>query len=407
MDKLLFISVHKIKDKKMMLPGDPIAVVEAPAFLAALPEPYLISRLMKSMQVATRFTKLAKAVGWERQRLFEVGLRAANSFDDHLDSVRVLESVGLSMTSSGVASERTGIIAGGSMGHRYTQRFTSDYQAFSWAIDRMLAYKEANAVAGTVKLSLLLDTLDTLRSGLPAAVRVIKERIDVIKPHIDVSVRLDSGDMERQLIEIIRTFQRELRPYNYLPSIIVESGLTARAVSRYERIAREQGFPRNKMLYGVGGYLVGGIQRDFISLVYKVSAYGGQATMKFADERDRAKESYPGAVTLLESEQTGQVRRLVALRTESEALRQAGWREVFVDLVNNGQYIGPQQTKRERLAYIEQRWEHVGQSYTGDDKYPEDFPRKPLLSAGVAGLVERLRFQQLNFALPRLVANSN
>jgi nicotinic acid phosphoribosyltransferase len=334
-------------------------------------------------------------------------MRAANSNEDHMDSVRTLASVGLRMTSSGVAGARVGIATGGSMGHRYTQRFASDYQAYTEAIDRILEYKNTNVISGKVKLSLLLDTRNTLRSGLPAAVRVIQERLEEIKQHIELSVRLDSGDLEKQLTVIIQEFQQALPYPTGWPAIILESGLTAQAVARFEHIAKTLGYPRDKLLYGVGGYLVGGIARDFISLVYKVSSYNGIPTMKFADERQRGKESYPGNVTLLEETTDGQLQRMVALREETETLRRRGWQEVFVDLVRDGRYVGPRIGKSNRIAYIQRRWQQVGRGYLGEEKFPEDFPRKPRHSEGVDRLVERLRSQQLNFALPNLVAIHN
>lgn len=401
------ILVRGVTDGEVVLPGDPIAVVQAPAIMAAVPEPYFIGRLMKSMQVATRFTKLSQAVGWERQRLFEVGMRAANSIEDHIDSIRTLERVGLRMTSSGVAGAKTGIATGGSMGHRYTQRFSNDYQAYIQAIDRMLAYKYDRGDSGKVKLSLLLDTRNTLQSGLPAAIKVIQERHDQIKQHLELSVRLDSGDMVQQLSEIIRRFQQELPGPEVWPAIIVESGLTAEVVARFEQVGKAKGYPREKLLYGVGGYLVGGIQRDFISLVYKVSSYNGEPTMKFADERQRGKESYPGNVTLMEKSIDGRIQRLVALREESDGLSQCGWREVFVNLIEDGRYCGPRFDKKQRIAFIERRWQQVSQGYLGDEKYPREFPSKPRLSTGVARLAERLRAQQLNIDLPNLVAIRN
>ena len=129
------ISIRGVQDGEVVKPGDPIAVFTAPAVFAALIEPYIIGALMKSAQIATRFTKTAKATNWDYKRIFEVGLRAAPSIQDHIESVSILSKVGLMMSSHGEAAKQAGIKAGGSMGHRYTQRFTTDYDAYIKAVD--------------------------------------------------------------------------------------------------------------------------------------------------------------------------------------------------------------------------------------------------------------------------------
>lgn len=384
------ITVRGVRDGEVVRPGEPMAVIRAPAVLAAVPEPVFIGQAMKAVQLATRFTKISKAVGWDRRRVFEVGMRAANSVTDHNESIAVLEKVGLGMSSSGVAAQQAGIAAGGSMGHRYTQRFANDYEAFMQAVDRMLMFKQERGNQGKVKLSLLLDTRSTLQSGLPAAIRVIEERFADIVRDIDLSVRLDSGDLVAQLLVIMRTFKERFEPRGWLPAIIVESGLTPEQIARFEQVAAEQGYPRDKMVYGVGGYLVGGLSRDFVSMVYKVSSVEGRPTMKFGDEEDAGKMSYPGEITLVERGRGQGVDRRIALLSEMESLGAAGWTDTFIDIARDGVMVAPAVTKEERVARIEERWDSVGRSYLGDEKYPRAFARRPGLSAGVKALAREL-----------------
>ena len=392
------VSIRGVQDGQVVQPGDPIAVFTAPAVFAALVEPLMIGALMKSAQIATRFTKTAKATNWNYSRIFEVGLRAASSIQDHIESISVLSKVGLMMSSHGEAAKQAGIKAGGSMGLRYTQRFSSYYEAFMNALDRSIEFSKENGLTNKVNLSLLLDTRNTLQAGLPDAISVIKERIDDIKRYINLSVRLDSGDLKQQLKTIINTFNIQLGGMKYLPSIIVESGLKSDDVAEFEAIAKEYGFPVEKMLYGLGGYLVGGINRDFLSMVYKVSSFDGQATMKFADEADKGKESYPGNVTLVERSKDDSIERKVILVNELAIFIEAGWKDIFSDLVINGEVIEPNEPKDNLIEFIQSRWDDVAKGYIGNEKYPEEFARRPQMSDSINQLTDKIRYQQITIA---------
>lgn len=388
------IGIRALPDGTVVLPGEPIAVISAPALLAAVPEPYLIGATMRAVQVATRFTKAAKAVEWERGRLFEVGLRATSSVAEHEASVQVLASVGLGMSSSGVAAASAAIASGGTMGHRYTQRFSDDESAFEQALDRMLAYRRSTATQDKVKLSFLLDTRDTLAAGLPAAVRVIERRFETIVREVDLSVRLDSGDLEAQLRAVASTFQARFATRGWLPGILIESGLNPERIASLEAVVRASRYPREKVGYGLGGYLVGGISRDWIGLVYKLAEAGGRATMKFANEAGGAKESYPGDITLVERDATGRTERQVALRAEVAGLRRAGWRDLMVTIADDGRMLQTAPTPVDLPERIARAWDHVAGGYIGEEKHASQFPVKPRLSVGVRQSIHRLRAAQ-------------
>lgn len=386
------VTVRGVRDGEVVLPGEPIAVIQAPAVMAAVPEPYSIGRMSKAAQVVTRFTKIAKAMNWDRRRVFEVGMRAAMSISDHNETVKILAGVGLGMTSSGIAAELAGIASGGSMGHRYTQRFTADYEAFNQAIDRMLAFRKERGIKGKVKVSFLLDTRDTMRSGLPAAIRVIEERWEEITRYIDLSVRLDSGDLAAQLREMIRVFKAKFEARGWLPAIIVESGLTPTDIAQFEVIAVEEAYPLEKMIYGVGGYLVGGISRDFVSMVYKASTYDdGIPTMKFGDEEDGAKESYPGNITLMEKGEGACIERKIALVEEVKKMEEQGWREIFGDIARDGVMVTSPPSKEEKIQRIEQQWDTVAQGYIGEEKRPEGFASRPVVTDAITRMIEQMR----------------
>jgi len=393
------ISVRGVRAGEVVRPGEPIAVIKAPAFLAAIPEPVFIGEIMTSVQVATRFTKIAKALSWQRSRVFEVGMRA-DRMDNHIDKIKLLAKVGLGMSSSGTAAKQAGIRSGGSMGHHYTQRFDSDYEAFMQAVDRILEFKHSRNIQQKVKLSFLLDTRDTLQFGLPDALQVIEARYDEIAKNIDLSVRLDSGDLALQLKFIIKAFLERFDVNGFMPAIIVESGLTAVDIAKFEKIANELGFPLEKMLYGVGGYLVGAINRDFVSMVYKVATYNdGIPTMKFADEANKGKESIPGEITLMERQGLKGIERQIALLSEVESLKRNGWNDLFQDICVEGLMQAEKDLKEissaKLLARINERWDNIAAGYIGDEKYPKEFALRPDYSEGVETIIEWIRFNQL------------
>ena len=389
------ITVRGVKAGEVVLPGEPIAVIKAPAFLAAIPEPVFIANMMTSIQVATRFTKVAQALNWERERVFEVGMRA-DKVEEHIKKIKTLAGVGLKMTSSGIAAKEAGIKAGGSMGHRFTQRFSSDYDAFIQALEQMLWFKDSEQIKEKVKLSFLLDTRNTLLSGLPAALAVIEERYDDIVANVDLSVRLDSGDLAYQLEVIIDQFLNQFDGSVFMPSIILESGLNPRDIASFEAIAKRKGFPLNKMLYGVGGYLVSGVKRDDVSMVYKVSSYDdGIATMKFGDEDNRGKESYPGEISLMERQTTKGIERQLALISEVESLKAQGWKDLFETICLDGVMQITIASKQERIARLTERWKMVAKGYIGDKKRPENFTLRPQYSHRLEASVQWIRELQL------------
>lgn len=402
------VSVRGLVDGEVALPGDPIAVVTGPAALVGAIEPLLIGEQMASLQLGTRLTKVAAAVGWDMARIFEVGLRAVDGADQHVRALRRLKRLGLKATSDGLAARELGLRAVGTMGHRFTQRFSGadgDYAAFSEAVDQMLRYREMERIDEALPLSFLLDTRDTLGKGFPAALRVIEERLEAIRGRLAISVRLDSGDMRGQFRVIAKELLDRFDTRGYMPKIIVESGLTAADVADFEALADETGFDRRNVFYGVGGYLVGRLDRDFISLVYKVAAFGGHSrrdhdaahpVMKFGNEPLSGKESYPGHFELWERGDPSGVQRMLAKRNERLRQTSQGWRPLFQDLVIEGELVaGAIKDDAAVQESVRRRWSEVARNYVGDDKRYYDGReaplKRPLYSNGLAQVVHHLR----------------
>ncbi|HSP78883.1 MAG TPA: nicotinate phosphoribosyltransferase [Myxococcaceae bacterium] len=215
----------------------------------------------------------------EPGRIFEVGLRAATCLEQHELALRACKEAGVMRTSNVYLAEKLGMIPVGTMGHEHVQRYGSDEAAFRAIRERR-----------PERSSYLLDTFDTLRSGLPAAWRLIRE-----EPEAGDSIRFDSGDKQRQYVHAVTEAKKE----GLHPVLILEDGLDAQATREFEALRREHGWEPAKQFYGYGGTIVARTMacpftRDRVAAVYKLSRTGHVPVMKFGNELAEGKQSIPG-----------------------------------------------------------------------------------------------------------------
>lgn len=224
-----------------------------------------------------RVDSIVKAVGGAPDRLFEVGLRSATCREQHLTVLRACNELKVRRTSHVWGAKELNMSPVGTMGHEHVQRYGSDDAAF-----RAMKDRRPN------RSSFLLDTFDTMRSGVPAALRVMKER-----PETGDSVRYDSGNKLAQYLYVVSQAQeRKLDPAH-----ILEDELDDRKTQEYERVRKVMGVAENRQFYGYGGFLVndpnfGSLTRDNVSAAYKLCESGGRPVMKFSSTK--GKESLPG-----------------------------------------------------------------------------------------------------------------
>ena len=121
---------------------------------------------------------LVDAVGGNPDRIFEVGMRAVSCMEQHRIALSAIKEAGIMRTSNVYLAKELGMIPVGTMGHEHIQRFGNDYQAFITMRDRFPGF-----------ISYLPDTFDSIRSGIPAALRAIQER-----PDRNAGIRFDSED---------------------------------------------------------------------------------------------------------------------------------------------------------------------------------------------------------------------
>ena len=171
-------TLRSMQEGELVFGNEPMLRVEAPLAEAQLIETAMLNIVNYQTLIATKAARIKQTVGSED--LMEFGTRRAQEFDAALWGTRAAFIGGFSATSNVRAGKKFGIPVSGTHAHAFVQAYRDEYTAFC-----KYAETHTNCV-------FLVDTYDTLKSGVPNAIRVAKEfgaRIHFI------GIRLDSGDM--------------------------------------------------------------------------------------------------------------------------------------------------------------------------------------------------------------------
>ena len=164
-----------------IFPKEPIMTVRAPAIEAQLIETYVLLCINHQSLIATKANRVVRAA--EGRTVMEFGSRRAQGADAAILGARAAYIGGCNGTACTISDQLFNVYAGGTMAHAWVQMFDSEYEAFK-------AYCQLYPNNAT----LLVDTYNTLKSGVPNAIRVFNE---VLKPMgiTKCGIRLDSGDI--------------------------------------------------------------------------------------------------------------------------------------------------------------------------------------------------------------------
>lgn len=173
--------IYAVPEGTPVFPGEPLLTVKAPAAQAQLIETYLLLAINHQSLIATKANRMVRAA--QGRPIMEFGARRAQGTDGAVMGARAAYIGGCIGTSCTLCDELYGVPAGGTMAHAWVQMFDSEYEAFKTYCE---LYPH-NAV-------LLVDTYNTIKSGVPNAIRAFKE---VLVPQgiTDFGIRLDSGDI--------------------------------------------------------------------------------------------------------------------------------------------------------------------------------------------------------------------
>ena len=173
--------IWAIPEGTPIFPREPVVTVRAPAIEAQLIETFTLLTINHQSLIATKANRIVRAA--EGRTVLEFGSRRAQGNDGAISGARAAYIGGCAGTACTISDQLYGVPAGGTMAHSWVQMFDSQYEAFK-------TYCEIYPTNAT----LLVDTYNVLKSGVPDAIRAFNE---VLRPKgiTKCDIRLDSGDI--------------------------------------------------------------------------------------------------------------------------------------------------------------------------------------------------------------------
>lgn len=173
--------VWAIPEGTPIFPNEPIVKVRGPIIQAQMVETMILVTINHQSLIATKTARIVRAA--KGRPVLEFGSRRAQGYDAAVLGARAAYIAGVAGTSCTLCGEHFGIPTLGTMAHSWVQAFPDEYTAFA-------AY--AKSFPGDTVL--LVDTYNTLKSGIPNAIRTAHE---VLEPagHRLHGIRIDSGDL--------------------------------------------------------------------------------------------------------------------------------------------------------------------------------------------------------------------
>jgi nicotinate phosphoribosyltransferase len=264
--------IYAVKEGEPIFPGEPILTVKAPVIQAQFLETALLNMVNHQTLIATKSAKICRAA--KGDSVMEFGLRRAQGPDAGIYGARAAIIGGCSSTSNVLAGQMFSVPVSGTMAHSWIMDFPTEYDAF-----------KAYADAFPENCLLLVDTYDTLRSGVPNAIRVFEYLRK--KGYEPKGIRLDSGD----LAYLSKEARKMLDKAGFKNTVICASGdLDEKSITSL----KDQGAKID--LWGVGTKLITSEDMPALGGVYKLAAvYEGEKEypkIKISD--NTAKITNPG-----------------------------------------------------------------------------------------------------------------
>ena len=290
--------IHAVPEGTIVFPNEPLVRVTAPIFEAQLLETALLNIINHQTLIATKASRVVQAA--EGSSILEFGLRRAQGPDAGIYGARAAIIGGCSSTSNVLTGQMYGVPISGTHAHSWVMSFPDELSAFR---------KYAELFPSSCLL--LVDTYDTLKSGMPNAITVFRElRERGFEPK---GIRLDSGD----LAYLSREARRMLDEAGFPKAIICASGDLDENLIRDLKL---QGACID--VWGVGTKLITSEDCPSLGGVYKLSAeyVDGRVVPKLKVSENPAKITNPGVKRLyrIYDNDTGKaIADLIALEHET------------------------------------------------------------------------------------------
>ncbi|MBR2474500.1 MAG: nicotinate phosphoribosyltransferase [Clostridia bacterium] len=173
--------IYAVPEGTPVFPGEPVITVRAPAIEAQFIETYLLLMFNHQSLVATKTNRIVRAA--DGRPVSEFGSRRAQGAEGAILGARAAFIGGAANSACTISDIRYGVPAGGTMAHSWIMMYDDEYTAFKTYCE---IYPE-NA-------TLLVDTYNVLKSGIPNAIKAFKEVLEP-KGIRKCAIRIDSGDL--------------------------------------------------------------------------------------------------------------------------------------------------------------------------------------------------------------------
>lgn len=270
--------VYAAPEGSLVFPGEPILRVHGNIIEAQMIESLVLNTVNFQILIATKAARIVDAAG--DTKVLEFGLRRSQGADGSISAVRAAAIGGVDGTSNVLAGKLFNIPVMGTMAHSWIMSFDSELEAFR-------AYAEQypdNCI-------LLVDTYDTLESGIPNAIQVLSE-LKAQGITTTMGIRLDSGDLD----------YLSVRAREMLDEAGLENAVIVASNQLDERVIEQIRSAGDKVdAWGVGTKLATGWGDPALDGVYKLAAVSDgskmEPRMKLSDHPD--KTTNPGVKNVL------------------------------------------------------------------------------------------------------------
>ena len=173
--------IYAVPEGTPVFPNEPVLTVKAPAIEAQLIETFVLLTINHQSLIATKANRIVRAA--QGRAVMEFGSRRAQGASGAVDGARAAYIGGCVATACTLTDRLYSVPASGTMAHSWVQMFDSEYDAFKTYCE---LYPD--------NTTLLVDTYNTLKSGIPNAIKAFKEVLVPLGKK-NFAIRLDSGDI--------------------------------------------------------------------------------------------------------------------------------------------------------------------------------------------------------------------
>lgn len=360
--------VYAVPEGTFVFPGEPILTVKADVMEAQLVETAILNLVNHQTLIATKSAKICYAA--KGDNVMEFGLRRAQGPDAGIYGARAAIIGGCNSTSNVLTGKMFSVPVSGTHAHSWVMNFPSELEAFR-------AYAQTYPDATL----LLVDTYDTLKSGVPNAIKVFNELRAA--GHEPLGIRLDSGD----LAYLTKKARKMLDDAGFSNTIICASG----DLDEYSITSlKNQGACISS--WGVGTKLITSADMPALGGVYKLAAVieDGEIIPKIKLSDNSAKITNPGFKTIyrIYGKDGMAEADLIALRGETFDINKPltivhpveRWKkltfepgeytmkELPIKVIENGELVSAMPSLKEIVAYAKKEKETFWDEYKRIDK---------------------------------------